>query len=329
MKISKLYKVFGIQVIIILMYKIAALGSLAVLAAARKHPIRSDIVDTLDKVVKSWESHSVESNPLKNYSADHLLGLLGTHPTPSNGEDNYVAPEVDLLDSYNFNEAHKECAHEIRDQAQCGSCWAFGASEAFTDRFCLASEGKINVVFSPQDMVSCDTIDFGCSGGYMYFSWFYLQNSGIVSDDCFPYQSQSGKAPACTKTCADGSDFKKYYCKNGSIVNPKKVDDIKKEIQANGPVEGAFTVYEDFYSYKSGVYQHLTGSQLGGHAIKILGWGNEDGLDYWLIANSWGSGWGMNGYFKIKQGDCGINDQVYACTPDVDRALKTEPVQFF
>jgi len=83
----------------------------------------------------------------------------------------------------------------------------------------------------------------------------------------------------------------------------------------NGPVETAFTVYEDFMNYKSGVYQHLTGSVQGGHAVKIIGWGHESGLDYWLIANSWGTSWGIDGYFKIKLGDCGIDSTVYSALP--------------
>jgi len=59
-----------------------------------------------------------------------------------------------------------------------------------------------------------------------------------------------------------------------------------------GPVEGAFTVYEDFLTYKSGVYSHKSGSALGGHAIKILGYGTENGTPYWLCANSWNEDWG-------------------------------------
>ena len=73
--------------------------------------------------------------------------------------------------------------------------------------------------------------------------------------------------------------------------------------------------------YKSGVYKHVSGSMLGGHAIKIIGWGNEGGDDYWLVANSWGTTWGIDGFFKIAMGDCGINDDVYAGTPDVSSAI--------
>lgn len=83
-----------------------------------------------------------------------------------------------------------------------------------------------------------------------------------------------------------------------------------------GPVEVALTVYEDLLTYKSGVYSHTTGSELGGHAVRMLGWGTENGVDYWLIANSWNNGWGDNGYFKIKRGtnECGIEDEVVAGT---------------
>lgn len=85
----------------------------------------------------------------------------------------------------------------------------------------------------------------------------------------------------------------------------------------NGPVEGAFTVYSDFMSYKSGVYKHTTGSVEGGHAIKILGWGVENGEDYWLVANSWSPAWGMSGYFRILKGvnECGIESNIVAGIP--------------
>lgn len=91
------------------------------------------------------------------------------------------------------------------------------------------------------------------------------------------------------------------------------------EISTNGPIEAAFTVYEDFITYKTGVYQHKHGRALGGHAIKILGYGNEDGTDYWLVANSWNETWGDNGYFKILRGhnECGIEGGASAGTPVV------------
>jgi cathepsin B len=67
---------------------------------------------------------------------------------------------------------------------------------------------------------------------------------------------------------------------------------IQQEILTNGPVTGAFTVYADFPTYRTGVYKHTSGSELGGHAIKIIGWGVDSGTPYWLVANSWNEQWG-------------------------------------
>ena len=92
------------------------------------------------------------------------------------------------------------------------------------------------------------------------------------------------------------------------------VEQIQTEIMTYGPVTAAFTVYQDFLTYHSGVYEHLAGPQLGGHAVKIIGWGEENGVAYWTVANSWNQYWGMNGFFKIKRGvdECGIEDDVSA-----------------
>jgi len=93
----------------------------------------------------------------------------------------------------------------------------------------------------------------------------------------------------------------------------------------NGPVGAAFTVYADFPTYKSGVYHHVSGSQLGGHAIKIIGWGVESGTPYWLVANSWNEDWGSNGFFKIKRGsnECGIEGSIVAGIPHLPQSLVT------
>lgn len=296
------------------MFKLVIVGTIVAMAAA-SHPVNENIVKKV-KESGMWKAHEVSENPFANKSVEELKQYLGTYIVPTNG----VYKKVEVTGTPTDFDARTQWpnyVHAVRDQQQCGSCWAFGASESFSDRFAISSSGKVNVILSPEDMVSCDTTDYGCGGGYMENAWQYLQNTGIVADTCFPYTAGDGTAAPCATTCTDGSAFTKYKCTQGSVVNPTTVDEIKSEIYNHGPVEGAFSVYEDFYSYTSGVYEHVTGGLLGGHAIKLLGFGTEDGKDYWLAANSWGSGWGMSGFFKIKQGDCGINDQVFACTPDV------------
>lgn len=85
----------------------------------------------------------------------------------------------------------------------------------------------------------------------------------------------------------------------------------------NGPIEVAFTVYEDFVTYKSGVYTHHSGKKLGGHAVKMVGWGVENGTPYWLLVNSWNETWGDQGTFKIRRGvnECGIESGCVAALP--------------
>merc|ERR1712070_929490 len=98
--------------------------------------------------------------------------------------------------------------HPIRDQQQCGSCWAFSAAEVLSDRVAIATK-KASPALSPEDMVSCNTGDMGCKGGRLANAWSYLKNTGIVTATCFPYGAGSGTAPACPTKCADSESFTK------------------------------------------------------------------------------------------------------------------------
>merc|ERR1711976_542384 len=93
--------------------------------------------------------------------------------------------------------------------------------------------------------------------------------------------------------------------------------EIQYEIETKGPVEASYTVYEDFVYYSSGVYEHVAGGYLGGHAVRVIGSGVEEGVPYWLVANSWNESWGDKGLFKIKRGDneCGFENDMNAGMP--------------
>jgi cathepsin B len=216
-----------------------------------------------------------------------------------------------------------KCIHPIRDQGGCGDCWAFAASEVLSDRFCIVSNKSTNVVMSPQFLVSCDTTDWACNGGYPYYSWKFLEKSGDVSDTCYPYQSGNGAVPSCSKftKCSDGSALRHYYAKVNSTKYFTTPAAIQMEIMTNGPVETGMEVYSDFFSYSSGIYTNTTGSTfLGGHAVKIVGWGNANGTNYWIVANSWGTYWGMSGYFNIQFGSCSLDSSAIAGLPDLTRS---------
>ncbi|GKT28784.1 peptidase C1A, partial [Aduncisulcus paluster] len=220
-----------------------------------------------------------------------------------------------LPESFESSTAWPGLIGGIRDQGECGGCWAFGASEVLSDR-CAIARGSNFIELSPEYLISCDTAENGCNGGNIDFVWAFLKTTGDVTEECFPYADvtyDDGKELPCPTTCDDGSALTFYKASTIYNVDSNETS-IATEILNNGPVEAAFSVYEDFYSYTSGIYEHTWGSYMGGHAIKIVGWGLEEDTKYWTVANSWGADWGEAGFFRIVKGDneCGIESSVVA-----------------
>jgi cathepsin B len=278
--------------------------------------------ETYAKVKSSanWESYDIHENPFKNYSEEQVKSLLGTtlmwdqHNLPFLQDTDDHSNANKLPAEFDSRKQWPECVQPVRQQEHCGSCWAFSASSVLQDRFCIASKAAIKVVLSPQDMVSCDTGDMGCQGGLLDRAWSYLEKSGIVADTCLPYVSGDGKTvPHCPHgTCSDSKlKFTKYRANAGSSKPLTCANQIKEEIFNHGPVQTGFMVYEDFMHYKSGIYEFTHGNQLGGHAVKIVGWGNENGKEFWIAQNSWGPEWGENGFFRIKFGECLFDQNAY------------------
>jgi cathepsin B len=237
-----------------------------------------------------FQVYDYENHPFKNLTPFEIQRKFGAlrekkhtlGPLPTGNL-------VDLPENFLVHDKWPQCIHKIRDQQDCGSCWAFAASEVLSDRLCIASGTKIDQILSPQDLVSCEADNFGCNGGWPDLSWAYMEKSGIVSDACFPYVFGGGLTKPCAiedGKCTDGSAAKKYFAKE--IKEFKSIAEIKKDIFNNGPVETYFTVYYDFLSYSGDIYKRSSDSIIGLHAIKIVGWGREDDTDYWVVANSWG-----------------------------------------
>jgi len=160
-----------------------------------------------------------------------------------------------------------------------------------------------------------------CNGGWLDNVWKFLASHGTVVDTCMPYTSgAAGKVPACPTKCVDGSALQFYKARDVIDVSSNE-QAIMTELYNNGPIEVAFTVYQDFFDYSTGVYQHKYGSLAGGHAVELVGWGVDkaSGLKYWTIKNSWGTGWGEKGTFRIVRGrnECGIEDMAVVGKPVV------------
>ncbi|XP_018460526.1 cathepsin B-like protease 2 [Raphanus sativus] len=273
-----------------------------------------------------------------NFTVAEFKRLLGVKPTPKNAflgvpvVSHDISISLKLPKQFDARTAWSQCSSigRILDQGHCGSCWAFGAVESLSDRFCI--KYNMNISLSVNDLLACCGFlcGQGCNGGYPISAWRYFKHHGVVTEECDPYFDNTGcshpgcepayPTPKCVRKCVSGNQLwreSKHYGVSAYKVRHDP-QDIMAEVYTNGPVEVAFTVYEDFAHYKSGVYKHITGANIGGHAVKLIGWGtSDDGEDYWLLANQWNRSWGDDGYFKIKRGtnECGIEHGVVAGLP--------------
>jgi len=257
---------------------------------------------------------------------------------------------TNLPRSFDSRRQWPECPsiQEIKDQSGCGSCWAVAATSSMSDRLCIHSPNhSIKTEVSTEDLLSCcDSCGNGCNGGDPEYAWKYWHENGLVSggdygshNTCRPYvfkpcehhvngTRQPCKSfnytPSCKKSCEKG--YQKSYNEDKTYGKaPRHLEykpnglPLMKEIMTNGPIECGFEVYKDFVNYRKGVYEFLGwGKYIGGHAVRIIGWGEEHGTPYWLVANSWNTDWGDHGLFKIIRGrnEVKIEEGCFAGLPD-------------
>jgi len=196
----------------------------------------------------------------------------------------------------------------VHNQGSCGSCWAFSAIGA-VESASKITYGKLYDL-SEQHLVSCDTTDLGCNGGWMddAFTWM-KQNGGIGSEADYPYTSGSGQTGTCKKgVSSQPNTAPKSFVdvQTGSVTALESAVAIKPvsiAIQANQAA---------FQSYKSGVLTGKCGQRLD-HGVLLVGYGYDTAskLNYWKVKNSWGTTWGEAGYIRILKDNsdlCGVLD---------------------
>lgn len=210
-----------------------------------------------------------------------------------------------IPDSLDWREAG--AVTEVKNQGQCGSCWSFSTTGAIEAAKFLV-DGEL-VSLSEQDLIDCDPNDYGCDGGLMDSAFEYLMAEGIglCSEADYPYEAAVGE---CRQdSCDDVS--------NTAVIGYKDIQAYMVDAMLDGlnvqPISAAVAASSDvFQFYSSGV---ITGPDCGtqvDHAILAVGYGTDGDTDYFLVKNSWGSGWGENGYFRLDRnssddaGTCGI-----------------------
>ena len=251
------------------------------------------------------ENFTVGHNFMSTWTDAEYKKLLGYAGQNLEGQPNefYLEPTNAVSKDWRTEGA----VNAVKNQAQCGSCWAFSATCAAEGAHFIKTGELLSL--SEQQLVSCSKIDLGCNGGLQSRAFFYLEHHLQELESDYPYTSGTGQSGSCKYDKTKGKVGIKTY----TNVPANSVEQLKAAIDKQ-PV--AVTIEADktvFQQYTSGILDsELCGTNLD-HAVAAVGYGTENGQDYYIVRNSWGTSWGDQGYIKIAavegKGICGIQMQ--------------------
>lgn len=253
---------------------------------AKREAIRLQVEEMRAEIAEKGYTFTVEVNPAMQYSIDELCNFKPELQTEFWPEEPIAQvegkPGSGLPASYIANYTG------VRDQGNCGSCWAFSTAGMFES--ILLKQG-INADLSEQWLVSCNTNGWGCNGGN--FASSYYLNPGAVLEQCFPYR-------ASDLPCQQGCPYVYIASSSKSASNTSA---IKNAIYNYGAVSCSVYVSIYFQAYSGGVFNYCQNSPAN-HAVVLVGWDDSKGA--WRMKNSWGRSWGESGMMWITYGCCGI-----------------------
>ncbi|XP_075463689.1 cathepsin S-like [Ascaphus truei] len=243
-------------------------------------------------------SYELGMNHLGDMTGEEVSATMTGFMASSTSTSNDTDIPKDLLKSPPVPDSMdwrtKGCVTTVKNQGSCGSCWAFSSIGALECQMKL-KKGKL-VSLSPQNLVDCSRNygNHGCQGGYMTAAFKYIITNGIESESTYPYQGKEGK-------CHYNPARKAASCTNYWQIPYGNEEMLKQAVGKNGPVSVAIDATgKTFFLYKRGVYYDPQCSSTKiNHAVVVIGYGVDKGVDYWLVKNSWGTSFGDQGYIRM------------------------------
>ncbi|XP_078140383.1 dipeptidyl peptidase 1-like isoform X1 [Centroberyx gerrardi] len=304
------------------------LSGLSPLLVTSPYKNNLDFADSINSAQSSWKATSNLNH--ETYTLEELLYRAGgpasripIRVSPARVTDDVAKMAAALPEHWDWRDVNGvNFLSPVRDQGSCGSCYSFAIMGMLEARVRILTNNSETPIFSPQHVVSCSQYSQGCDGGFPYLIVKYIQDFGIVDESCFPYigkNSPCGVPQNCSRL------YTAEYSYVGGFYGGCNEDAMMLELVQNGPMAVAFQVYPDFYNYQEGIYHHtfvrssFNPFELTNHAVVLVGYGhyNMTGEKYWIVKNSWGTGWGDKGFFRIRRGsdECAIESIAVAATP--------------
>jgi C1A family cysteine protease len=254
-------------------------------------------------------SFQIEHNLFSDMHPEEKKNFLGLKVPADHERSEWTPSTADRALPASLDHRTSPCLAPVKNQGSCGSCYTFAAIAPL--EFSKCKQTGSPVILSEQQLVDCDTLDGGCNGGWYYNAWTYIQKTGGADrSNTYGYTGAKG---SCRYNAANVGARVASFSKIAANANA-----MMTALQA-GPIAVAFNVVDSLYQYRSGVYSDPSCTASPGypnHAVTCVGYGTLGGQDYWVIRNSWGSGWGIGGYVLIKRGVnmCLIEGYAYSVT---------------
>ncbi|KAI9558058.1 hypothetical protein GHT06_014811 [Daphnia sinensis] len=270
---------------------------------------RDRVIEKHNRENKEWQ---MAHNKFSDMSDEEKQSILGAKPTVrrerSVASDSHPVMDRQLPASIDYRT--DKCMQPVKDQGNCGSCWAFATIVPIEFNAC--KKNGTAIAFSEQMLVDCDTYDGGCNGGMYTNAWKYIsEKGGVMKSSAYAYTSGTTGLAGTSCKYSSTAVAAKVTAFGWTMPYPNATVSMNY-LQSDGPLPSAIKILSSIYNYASGVYSDpaciVADEYDVDHAIVIVGYGTTTATSttpatpYWIVRNSWGTGWGQSGYFLIKRG---------------------------